>query len=72
MVHPYQDAGNLTDDVRKLIYFIMETSHLCRKNIPKSTPSVALSQSSDFNDQLQEHEEYEALEVLLLRSLLTF
>ena len=72
MVHPYQDARNLTDDVRKLIYFIMETSHLCRKNIPKSTPSVALSQSSDFNDQLQEHEEYEALEVLLLRSLLIF
>ena len=72
MVHPYQNAGNLTDDVSKLIYFIMKTSHLCRKNIPKSTPSVALSQSSDVNDQLQEHEEYEALEVLLLRSLLIF
>ena len=64
MVQAYQEAGNLADKVGMLIYDIMETSHLSKKNIrSKSTPSVAVSQSLDFNAQLQEHEEYKALKV---------
>ena len=73
MVHTYQEAGNLIDEVRKLIDDVVETCHVCKKNErSKSKPLVAVSQSLHFNAQLQEHEEYKVLEVLLVRRMLIF